>query len=107
MNNLNAGTQGLMQGMGFNGPDLYLSSWNQAVNNWRQQMQANNYSYNWYPQQPAPAAPAAPAAQPPQSQGSRMQLAKMILDNDAKMQLAKMMQDNPLIGGFAQKFRPI
>ena len=26
---------------------------------------------------------------------------------DAIMQRAKMMQDNPLIGGFAQKFRPI
>ena len=73
MNNLSPGAQGVMQGMGFNRPDL--SSWNQAVNNWRQQMRANNYSYNWYPQQPAPAAPAAPAAQPPQSQGSR--LAKM------------------------------
>lgn len=62
MNNLSPGAQGVMQGMGFNGPDLYLSSWNQAVNNWRQQMAANNYSYNWYP-----PAPAAPAAQPPQS----------------------------------------
>ena len=68
MNNLSAGTQGLMQGMGFNGPDL--SSWNQAVNNWRQQMQANNYSYNWYPQPvQAPAASSAPAtrAAPQQS----------------------------------------
>lgn len=76
MNNLSAGTQGLMQGMGFNRPDL--SSWNQAVNNWRQQMQANNYSYNWYPQQPVPAAPAAPApaAQTPQSQKQK-RLAKM------------------------------
>ena len=71
MNNLSAGTQGLMQGMGFNSPDLYLSSWNQAVNNWRQQMQANNYSYNWYPQPvQAPVAPAAPAA--PRPAGSKL-----------------------------------
>lgn len=59
MNNLSAGTQGLMQGMGFNRPDLYLSSWNQAVNNWRQKMAANNYSYNWY--QPPPPPVTAPA----------------------------------------------
>ena len=59
MNNLSAGTQGLMQGMGFNRPDLYLSSWNQAVNSWRQKMAANNYSYNWY--QPPPPPVTAPA----------------------------------------------
>ena len=61
MNNLSAGTQGLMQGMGFNRPDL--SSWNQAVNNWRQQMAANNYSYNWYPPpRPPVTAPATTTA---------------------------------------------
>lgn len=61
MNNLSAGTQGLMQGMGFNGPDL--SSWNQAVNSWRQKMAANNYSYNWYqPPRPPVTAPATTTA---------------------------------------------
>lgn len=63
MNNLSAGTQGLMQGMGFNRPDLYLSSWNQAVNSWRQKMAANNYSYNWYqPPRPPVIAPATTTA---------------------------------------------
>ena len=63
MNNLSPGAQGVMQGMGFNSPDLYLSSWNQAVNNWRQKMAANNYSYNWYqPPRPPVTAPATTTA---------------------------------------------
>ena len=65
MNNLSPGAQGVMQGMGFSRPDM--TQWNNMLSNWRQQMQANNYSYNWYPQQPAqaPVAPAAPAAPRP------------------------------------------
>ena len=49
MNNLSPGAQGVMQGMGFSRPDM--SHWNNMLNNWRQQMQANNYSYNAAPSQ--------------------------------------------------------